>query len=117
MELILVVIAIAFFTSFAIPQYNGVITNARQKSARIQLSVMQSAQEIFFSDNGYYYPSSGTADVSSINSHLNIAVTEDDMKFQCTASGSTFQCTAKYPKTGTAVWTCTATQSSSEPTC
>ncbi len=116
-ELVLVVITVSFIMAFAIPKYQGVMTNARQKTAKLNLEMIKSAQQIYFSENNNkYYPPSGIASLSEINRYLKLSIISDGIIYTCTpldgGSGLDFECTAA--KSG---WSCSINKNSKEATC
>ncbi len=119
-ELVLVVITVGVVVAFGATQYQDIMKNARQKTAKLNLNLIQSAQEFYFDKNLSYYPmAAGTADVAAINSNLKLAITADVLGYTCTFSslGTDYDCQAKFPATGAADWYCQVTKDMPEAQC
>lgn len=118
-ELILVVITVGVVIAFSATQYQNIMKNARQKTAKLNLNLIQSAQELYFDKNLSYYPMAGTAGVVTINSNLKLAITADVLGYTCTFSsgGADYDCRAQFPATGAADWYCKVTKDMSEAQC
>ena len=114
MELVVTVILVGIFASFGINGYNKAKTNARKKELKTNMLAIKAGQNIFKAKKGYYFPNSGTANVSSININLNLKIFEtSNITYSCTrtASATTFSCKGVL----SGVTTCTLTQASDVP--
>jgi len=115
-ELILVVITVGVVIAFSATQYQNIMKNARQKTAKLNLNLIQSAQELYFDKIHSYYPMAGTAGVAAINANLKLAITADVLDYTCTFSsfGTNYDCRAT-PET--AAWYCQVTKDMPEAQC
>lgn len=119
-ELVLVVITIGVIVALGVPQYENVMRDTRQKTAKLNLNIIKSAQDLFFDENTKYYPTvAGTADINGINTNLNLAITADILGYTCafTSGGNDYDCRAQFPATGAADWYCRVTKDMSEAAC
>lgn len=119
-ELVLVVITIGVIVALGVPQYQNVMRDTRQKTTKLSLNLIKSAQEVYFDENNQtYFPAApGTSGISAINSNLNLSITEDVMLYSCTYDGGTdYDCQARFPKTGTLEWYCQITKDMEEAQC
>lgn len=125
-ELMIVVIIIGVMASFAIPNYSKSVERAHRKDAETQLSTIWSADQIYRSQNGQYWPSGGSNDITAINNTLGLGIIPNGMTYNCTGGPptvpnpfGTFTCTAvRQPPA--ASFTITVTQAqidSSNPSC
>lgn len=113
-ELVLVVITLGVVIAFGATQYQDIMKNARQKTAKLNLNLIQSAQELYFDKYLSYFPATGTVGVAAINSNLKLAITADVLNYTCAADsgGSDYDCRA-----GTGVWYCQVKKGMSEAQC
>jgi type II secretory pathway pseudopilin PulG len=112
-ELALVVITIGVMVAFGVPQYQNVVKETRQKTAKLNLNFIKTAQEIYFDENGFYYPKDASENsIGVINTNLKLAITADTSTYSCSAGGGDFNCQAS--ETG---WSCHITKSLAEATC
>ena len=125
-ELVLVVITIGVIVALGVPQYQNVMTDARQKTAKLNLQSIKSAQDLYYDETvtlagvHSYYPGpvAPTASLTNINSGLKLAITGDLLGYYCYPKPlNQYDCRAQYPASGSADWYCQITESLSEPTC
>lgn len=118
-ELILVVITVGVIIAFSATQYQNIMKNARQKTVKLNLNLIQSAQELYFDKIHAYYPMAGTAGIAAINSDLKLAITADVLGYTCifSSGGTDYDCRAQFPATGDADWYCKVTKDMPEAQC
>jgi len=113
-ELVLVVVTIGLTVALGVSQYQNVIHEARQKTAKLNLNFIKIAQDIYLDENGFYYPKdAATNSIAAINSALDLSIIAENLIYSCSAGGGGFTCTASYGAT----WSCHINQSMSEATC
>jgi type II secretory pathway pseudopilin PulG len=108
MELLFVIIIIGVVISFGIPYYQGTITAARQKTAKLCLNMIKDAQEIYYDENNLTYYTSGPS-IYQINASLNLAITADNLSYACTPPQNLsdgYKCTATF----SSQWCCRVTK-------
>lgn len=88
-ELLIVVAVVAILAGIGYPSYTKVVKHARQRDAKVQVGLLQTAEKIHYLDYGQYIPCSGTG-ASSCNKLLNLNLSEggkDNYAFSVTVSG------------------------------
>lgn len=73
-ELIVVVIIIGILASIAMPNYLHTQERALDNEAKANLKLIQAAEKIYRMEEGFYYPFSGTADTTQINTDLKLSI-------------------------------------------
>lgn len=126
MELMIVVFIISVMAAFVIPNYSKSIERSHRKDAETQLTTIWSANQIYRSQNGRYWPlDASNYNITSINSTLGLGIIANGMTYNCTGgpiSGpnpyGTFTCTAARLPSSSFTITVTQTQiDSSNPSC
>lgn len=113
-ELVLVIVTIGLTVAVGVSKYQNVIHEARQKTAKLNLNFIKTAQDIYMDENGYYFPKDAATDsIAAINSALKLSIIAENVIYSCTAGGGGFTCTARYGAT----WSCHINESLSEAAC
>lgn len=111
MELMVTVVIVGVIAAFGIPNYQKSINISVAKDAVSNLKLIAASQQIYFSRNGTYYPSSGTATVFQINSNLKLNILEQQ--------GVTYSCRNTAPQCSATKgsWTYSITLPTTLPVC
>jgi prepilin-type N-terminal cleavage/methylation domain-containing protein len=107
MELIITVIIVGILASFVIRGFQRTVQGAKEKEAKINLLAIKTAQVIYKEKQGNYYPPSGMVNCASINTNLNLSITEnpDSVQYICSyGPPPSYTCTAVYSKNGVWQW-------------
>lgn len=86
MELLVVVIIISIITAFAIPNYQNSVARTHEKDMIANVRAMASAEQIFLSDTGDYWPIPAGITVyntASINDNLRLGLIENNVVYSC----------------------------------
>ena len=84
MEIMAVVIIVGILSSFAIPNYTRAIERAHRRDATANLTSIHSANQIFRSERGEFWPTvGGPQDLTAINTGLRLAIISNGMTYQC----------------------------------
>ena len=102
MEIMIVVIIISILAGFAIPQYQGSLERAYEKSAVMNLRSVVAAEHIYKVENGSHWVAVAT--VTDINNNLKLNIIPDHVTYSCDLSGAPndFRCIAQ--STGSVGW-------------
>lgn len=112
-ELTLVVITIGAMVALGVTQYQNVIKEARQKTAKLNLNFIKAAQDIYLDENGFYYPNGAAVNnIGVINANLKLGIIADGTTYSCSTGAGSYTCQAS--RDG---WSCKITKSLAEATC
>ncbi len=117
-ELITVVIVIGIMAAFAIPNYSASVEKAHRRDATNNLIAIHGANQIYQAEKGAYWPSSGTQDLTAINTNLRLSIIPNGMEYTCEGNGTTYTCTSCRPNCSAVEYKVSVTQapiSSSNP--
>ena len=79
MELIIVIIIISIIFGMAMPGFNKMKEDNKDKKATSNLRLMQAAERFYYVENSTYYPSAGTQTViATINTNLKLSLSTTD---------------------------------------
>jgi len=81
MELIVVIIIISIIFGMAMPGFNKMKEDNKDKKATSNLRLMQAAEKFYYAEKSFvnYYPSSGTeTSITNINTNLNLSLSTTD---------------------------------------
>lgn len=106
-ELIITVIIVGILAAFAMPQFAVTKERTLDKDAQANLKLIQAGEKIYRMENAFYYPNSGTAATSDINTNLRLAIPEGASHSWSYSSDATNpgQAVATRNKTGGRFWT------------
>ena len=102
-ELMIVVVLLGMIAAFGIPNYSKSHDRVNEKTGQYNLSVIDSAMEMYRIRNAGYPDPGGLPDptvtisnISEINAALSLGIIEQNMTYACTDDddNTTFSCTA-----------------------
>lgn len=112
-ELIVVIIIIGILSTLALTHYRPVRERSLDKEALANLRLIEAAQRIYRMEAGFYYPNTGTATTTDMNTNLKLALPPQNWSYQTTGGGTSTTSTARRTS-GTRNWTLPIGQT---PTC
>lgn len=113
-ELVVVLITLAILASIGFVTYDKVRENALNKEAVTTLKLIQAAEKIYYNENNFYYPNSGTAATTEINANLGLSAPLDSPIWTYTVDSAA---TAAATRSGAAARVWTLSIGSETPTC
>lgn len=104
-EIMVVVIILGVMASFVLPNYTKSIDRGYRRDAETQLTTIWSADQIYRSQNGQYWPSDNNSgagyDITAINNTLGLGIIPNGMTYSCVGAApdathpfGSFTCTA-----------------------
>lgn len=97
-ELLIVLIIVIILISLAIPDFTKSKQAALDRRAKASLMLVHAAEKIYAYKMGFFYPYTGTADNTELNSTLSLRLEDGDWDFGITSGGmDTFTATAIQP--------------------
>ncbi|MFZ5801173.1 MAG: prepilin-type N-terminal cleavage/methylation domain-containing protein [Candidatus Omnitrophota bacterium] len=118
-EVIVVVIIVSILVSLSVPLYNRTLERSRDYEAKSNLKLIQAAEEIYRTKNGFYYPNSpGETDINAINLALGLNLNERYWDYIVESGVNVFSAGAtRLPPTGGFNRGYSIDNASSEPLC
>ena len=91
LEVLVTVAIIGVLLAMLLPKYTGNVEHARANEAFGNLQLILAGQRVYRLKTGYFFPASGTADVTTVNQFLRLKLEEKNFNYTVdTANGSTF---------------------------
>lgn len=118
-ELIVVLVVAAVLVGLAIPNFTKTRERALDKEAQTGLRLIQAAEKIYRLKNSFYYPNTGSAATSDINSMLQLDLSSSSWNYGINAVSGDFGGTANRinePSGWDRTWSLNR-DSSASPTC
>ncbi|MFQ5680599.1 MAG: type IV pilin protein [Candidatus Omnitrophota bacterium] len=117
-EITIVLVILGILAGIAWPNFMRSKERALAKEAIVGLKLIRAAEMVYQSENGTYYPSSGSqGNIATINTNLRLTLSETNWDYTITGGASAFTATANRQGSGPykdCVYT--ITQATAEPT-
>ncbi len=94
-ELMVVVMVLGLIAGFGIPNYTRAIERAHVRDARTQLTALWSANQVYRSQTGSFWPTTNNQNIASINTNLGMSMIPNGMIYDCDGNGATYSCSAR----------------------
>ncbi len=115
LELLVVIIIIGILAALSLPNLRKMKEKSYDNEAKATLKLIQAAEKIYYMQNGFYYPNSGTVTHGLLNTYLKVFLpTSSHVNWNYSTQAGTGTATASRSPSGRS-WSIAIT--AEEPTC
>jgi prepilin-type N-terminal cleavage/methylation domain-containing protein len=101
LELLVVIIIIGILATLSLPNLRKMKEKSYDNEAKATLKLIQAAEKIYYMQNGFYYPPSGTTTHSLLNNNLKVFLpTSGHLNWNYSATAGTGAATASRAPSG-----------------